>query len=65
MSYVPAEIVMEPPDVSCEYWRWAVCQPDASWGEWVSGSHHNRNRAEADAIAALKRIHHKQARGLI
>jgi hypothetical protein len=58
MSYIPAEIVMEPPDVT-EYWRWAVCQPDAS------GRHHNRTIAEAEAITALKRIHYKQARGLI
>jgi hypothetical protein len=65
MSYVPAEVVMEKPDMYNESWRWAICQPDAHWGEYTHGKAASREQAEKDAFSALHLIHWKQERGLI
>ena len=36
---VPAEICIEKPsDHNNWRWTWAVCQPDACWGEWAAGT---------------------------
>lgn len=61
MSECPAEIVMERPSIHNDIrWCWAVCQPDAAWGEHKSGSHWDKAAALADAITALKIVHRKQ-----
>jgi hypothetical protein len=65
MSYAPPEIVWEKPDLHNDKWRWAICQPDAHWGEWKSGSHWNKEQAMKDATAALAEIDYKLSRGLI
>jgi hypothetical protein len=65
MSYVQPEIVWEKPDLYNDKWRWAICQPDAHWGEYKSGGHWNKEQAMHDAAAALSEVEYKLSRGLL
>lgn len=61
MTECPAEIVMERPNLQNDCrWCWAVCQPDAAWGEYKSGSHWDYSAAYADALFALRVVHRLQ-----
>lgn len=61
MSDVPAEIVIERPHSTNGWkWCWAVCQPDATWGVWESGSSEDKQKAFTDAENALTRVWTRQ-----
>ena len=58
---VPAEIVIERPHPMNNFkWVWAVCQPDACWGEWEGGTCYSEEDAKRYAAAALHRTWVKQ-----
>lgn len=65
MFYVPAEMIIEPPTLTCCSWTWAICQPDAHWAEYTNGKSCSKEQALKDASNALATIHYKQKRGLI
>lgn len=61
MSHVPAEITIERPSEQSRWmWVWAVCQPDACWGEWESGTSPSLEAARVGALIALARVHRSQ-----
>ena len=62
---VPAEIVIERPSYNGRShngwdWSWAVCQPDACWGEWAGGYASTKEKAQEQAVAALRWVHQQQ-----
>lgn len=54
----PAEMVIEPRRFGG--YTWAICQPDACWGEWCSGICDIKEQAFVEAKIALNKIHRKQ-----
>jgi hypothetical protein len=58
---VPAEIIIEKPHRTNRYqWVWAICQPDACWGEYCSGTADTYEEAARIATNYLKKVHDKQ-----
>jgi hypothetical protein len=58
MEECPAEIVVE--KLKYGRWSWAVCQPDAHWGEWSCGFADSQIEAYTKGLQALSRVHAQQ-----
>lgn len=54
----PAEVIIEPRKFGG--YTWAICQPDAHWGEYCSGVADTLEMAKSDACWRLKKIHREQ-----